>query len=83
MSARRLDAQLQEAALARHGAARQTLEAQIQRTLQADRSVDKRKGRAVLRGDLHKVHYGVDANQATAPVVRNTSTSAVDRRIQS
>ena len=36
----------------------------------ADRTVDKRKGRAVLRGDLHKLHYGVDANQATAPVVR-------------
>ena len=44
----------------------------------ADRSVDKRKGRAVLRGDLHKKHYGVDANQATAPVVRTTSMSAID-----
>ena len=44
----------------------------------ADRSVDKRKGRAVLRGDLHKRHYGVDANQATAPVVRTTSMSAID-----
>ena len=44
----------------------------------ADRSVEKYKGRAVLRGDLHKVHYGVDANQANAPVVRNTSMSIVD-----
>ena len=43
----------------------------------ADRSIEKYKGRAVLRGDLHKVHYGVDANQATAPVVRNTSMSNV------
>ena len=42
----------------------------------ADRSVDKRKGRAVLRGDLHKVHYDVSANQAMAPVVRNTSLMA-------
>ena len=40
----------------------------------ADRSVDKRKGRAVLRGDLHKQHYDVDANQATAPVVRSSSS---------
>ena len=44
----------------------------------ADRSVDKRKGRAVLRGDLHKMHYGVDANQATAPVVRTSSMAAID-----
>ena len=44
----------------------------------ADRTVDKRKGRAVLRGDLHKLHYGVDANQATAPVVRSSSMSAID-----
>ena len=43
----------------------------------ADRTVDKRKGRAVLRGDLHKLHYGVDANQATAPVVRSSSMSAI------
>ena len=41
------------------------------------RTVDKRKGRAVLRGDLHKLHYGVDANQATAPVVRSSSMSAI------
>ena len=44
----------------------------------ADRTVDKRKGRAVLRGDLHKMHYGVDANQATAPVVRTSSMAAID-----
>ena len=44
----------------------------------ADRSVEKYKGRAVLRGDIHKAHYSVDANQATAPVVRNTSMSIVD-----
>ena len=44
----------------------------------ADRSVDKRKGRAVLRGDLHKQHYAVDANQATAPVVRSSSMQAQD-----
>ena len=44
----------------------------------ADRSVEKRKGRAVLRGDLHKMHYGVDANQATAPVVRTSSMAAID-----
>ena len=44
----------------------------------ADRSVEKYKGRAVLRGDLHKLHYGVDANQATAPVVRSSSMSAID-----
>ena len=31
-----------------------------------------------LCGCLHKVHYGVDANQATAPVVRNTSMSIID-----
>ena len=43
----------------------------------ADRTVDKRKGGAVLRGDLHKLHYGVDANQATAPVVRSSSMSAI------
>ena len=28
----------------------------------ADRTVDKLKGRAVLRGDLHKHHYSVDQN---------------------
>ena len=44
----------------------------------ADRTVDKLKGRAVLRGDLHKHHYSVDQNQSTAPVVRNTSMTAVD-----
>ena len=44
----------------------------------ADRSIDKRKGRAVLRGDLHKQHYDVDANQATAPVVRSSSMQAQD-----
>ena len=44
----------------------------------ADRAVDKRKGRAVLRGDLHKQHYDVDANQATAPVVRSSSMQAQD-----
>ena len=49
MSARRLDAQLQEAALARHGASRQALEAQIQRTLQADRSVAEKTFHAVMK----------------------------------
>ena len=49
MSARRLDAQLQEAALARHGAARQALEAQIQRTLQSDRSVAEKTFHAVMK----------------------------------
>ena len=44
----------------------------------ADRSIDKRKGRCVLRGDQHKCHYDVTDNQSTAPVVRNTSASAAD-----
>ena len=49
MSARRLDAQLQEAALARYGASRQALEAQIQRTLQSDRSVAEKTFHAVMK----------------------------------
>ena len=44
----------------------------------ADRTIEKRKGRAVLRGDLHKQHYDVDSNQATAPVVRSSSMQAQD-----
>ena len=31
----------------------------------ADRTVDKRKGRAVLRGDLHKLHYGAELSIPT------------------
>ena len=27
---------------------------------------------------MHKLHYGVDANQATAPVVRTSSMAAID-----
>ena len=44
----------------------------------ADRKLAEKKGRCVLRGDLHKSHYSVSENQATAPVVRNTSTVCSD-----
>ena len=44
----------------------------------ADREVIQRKGRCVLRGDLHKHHYDVDGNQRMAPVVRNTSACGTD-----
>ena len=44
----------------------------------ADRKLAEKKGRCVLRGDLHKSHYSVSENQATAPVVRNTSTACSD-----
>ena len=44
----------------------------------ADRTIKQLKGRAVLRGDLHKCHYAVDQNQTHSPVVRNTSMTGVD-----
>ena len=44
----------------------------------ADRSICQRKGRCVLRGDLHKQHYKIDGNQSHAPVVRNTSMDCCD-----
>ena len=43
-----------------------------------DLSLLERKGRCVLRGDLHKSHYDVSENQATAPVVRCTSAATGD-----
>ena len=45
---------------------------------EADRTFKSRKGRCVLRGDLHKAHYKVSDNQATAPVVRSTSAMVSD-----
>ena len=44
----------------------------------ADRSLDEKKGRCVLRGDRHKTFYRVSGEQATAPVVRCTSASCSD-----
>ena len=44
----------------------------------ADRKLAEKKGRCVLRGDLHKSHHKVSENQVTAPVVRNTSAACSD-----
>ena len=44
----------------------------------ADRKLAEKKGRCVLRDDLHKSHHKVSDNQVTAPVVRNTSAACSD-----
>ena len=44
----------------------------------ADRSLDKLKGRCVLRGDQHGKWYEKTANDAHAPVIMNTSSQAAD-----
>ena len=44
----------------------------------ANRRVVEKKGRCVLRGDIHKQFYRVSDEQAASPVVRNTSASCSD-----
>ena len=44
----------------------------------ADLTIDKYSARCVLRGDIHCKTYGIDANRSTCPVVRTSSSMAVD-----
>ena len=48
----------------------------------ADLTIDKYSARCVLRGDIHCKTYKVDANRSMCPVVRNTSSMAVETHAQ-